>query len=255
MNQVRRLTLLLALLVPPGVATAGQAPSEQHLEAYFWHLSAANDAAGKRIDGLFVKGRPPLSLQFTQGYFRRLNLCNIVSARYHLQGSQLITGDGEQTLIGCMGAVAEQEALANKAFAGPATLALASDGTLMLRNAGDAVLVFTPEPTPETRYGSPGEKLYLEVASRTVPCPQPARTGTPCLQVREVHYDSHGVQQGQPGAYVPFSGSIEGFTHQPGMRSVLMVKRFRIAPSRAHGATWAYVSQGEIRTTSETLPE
>lgn len=60
--------------------------------------------------------------------------------------------------------------------------------------------------------------------------------------------DDYGIQPGVPGAYVPFQGAIEGFTHQPGMRSVLRVKRFRIPGSRADGAAWAYVSQGAIRT-------
>lgn len=248
MKIARILALLLAWLTFPYLAQAHQAPSQMHLEAHFWHLSTATDAGGKRMEALFVPGRRPIGLQFSHGYFNLLNLCNAVSSRYRLLGNQLIIGDGQQTLIGCMGAVAEQEALATRALAGTATLELTADGTLVVRNASGAELAFTPEPTPETRYGSPGEVLYLEIASRTVPCPQSAPTATPCLQVREVHYDDHGIQQGLPGPYVPFQGAIEGFTHQPGMRSVLRVKRFRIPPSRADGAAWAYVSQGAIRT-------
>lgn len=255
MKHARILTMLLAGLASPGLVQASEAPSQQHLEAYFWHLSTATDAAGKRIDGLFVADRRPITLQFARGYSSVLNLCNAVSAAYRLQGDQLILEDGVQTLVGCRGAVAKQETLANRTLAGTATLRLADDGALRMRTANGAVLVFTPEPTAETRYGSPGELLYLEVASRTVPCRRASPPHTPCLQVREVHYDSHGVQQGVPGAYLPFQGILEGFRLEPGMRSVLRVKRFRIRPPRADGSIWAYVSQGAIRTTSETLPE
>ena len=204
---------------------------------------------------MFVKGRRPISLQFARGYSSVLNLCNAVSARYRLQGDQLILEDGVQTLAGCRGAVAEQERLASSTITSTATLRLVDDGALRMRTANGAVLVFTPEPTAETRYGSQGEVLYLEVASRTVPCRRALPPHTPCLQVREVHYDSHGVQQGVPGPYLPFQGVLEAFQLEPGMRSVLRVKRFRIRPPHADGSTWAYVSQGAIRTTSETLPE
>lgn len=248
MKIVRIVALLLAWLSFPFLAQAHQAPSQKHLEAYFWHLSMAADADGKRIEGLFVKGQRPISLRFSHGYFNLLNLCNAVSSRYRLLGNQLIIGDGQQTLIGCMGAVAEQEALATRALAGTATLGLAGDGALILRNASGAKLTFTPEPTPETRYGSPGEVLYLDIAPRMGPCPPPASKDTRCLQVRQVQDDDYGIQPGAPGAYVPFQGAIEGFSHQPGMRSVLRVKRFRIPGSRADGAAWAYVSQGAIRT-------
>ncbi len=249
MKIARITSLLLGLaLALPGPARAGATPDPTRLEASFWHLAKATDGHGRRIHALFLPGRPPLRLHFAQGYMRMSNLCNASSGRYRLQGDQLIIEDGIQTTMGCREALLDQESRAHAAIASRTTLTLADDRTLHMRNASGDVLVFTPEPTPETRYGSPGEVLYLDVAPRTGPCPPPAPKDTRCLQVRQVQDDDYGIPPGAQGAYAPFQGAIEGFSHQPGMRSVLRVKRFRIPGSRADGAAWAYVSQGAIRT-------
>lgn len=246
------LCLIVLLTAFQNAAVASTAPTHAHLEAYVWHLSEATDARGERIDALFVEGRPPLAVRFTQGQLGVLNLCNAMGAGYRLQGSHLFVVQGERTVVGCRDEVAEQEsrAIALITHSSSATLTQADDGALAWRTAHGEVLVFLPEPTPETRYGSPGETLYLEVASRTAPCASP--TGAQCLQVREVHYGSNGSMLASEGEFVSVPWQIEGFSHEDGLSNVLLVKRFAISGPKP---SWAYVSKGALRTTRERAEE
>lgn len=245
------LCLALSACMVPAVGAAAVGPNNTHLQAYVWHLAEATDPQGRRIDALFVKDTPPPALSFAHGYISVQNLCNATSARYHLEGGRLIIGDGMQTLVGCTGAVAAQEEQANALIftAAEPTLTLSEDGAMTwLGQRGDR-LVFTPQPTPETRYGSAGQTLHLEVASRTVPCAPPSPPTSQCLQVREVQ-GMTDRELASAGAFTTVPWQIEGFTHEDGMRSVLLVKRFA---TRTDGTapTWAYVFQGAYRTTNE----
>lgn len=68
--------------------------------------------------------------------------------------------------------------------------------------------------------------MFLEVAPREVPCDAPVSRGATCLNVRERHYDSHGLKAGEPGPWHALVQTIEGYTHAPGVRNVLRVKRY-----------------------------
>jgi hypothetical protein len=62
-----------------------------------------------------------------------------------------------------------------------------------------------------------------------------------CLQVRERHYDEHGLQTGTPGDWQPLYQDIEGYTHEDGIRNVLRVKRYTIKNPPADAPSTAYV--------------
>jgi hypothetical protein len=53
-----------------------------------------------------------------------------------------------------------------------------------------------------------------------------------------------------PGAWQPFAETIEGYTHQPGVRNVLRLKRFDRAPAGG-GASFFYVL--DLVVESETV--
>jgi hypothetical protein len=55
---------------------------------------------------------------------------------------------------------------------------------------------------------------------------------------------------GVPGAWQPFAESIEGYTHQPGVRNVLRLKRFDRA-TVGGGASFLYVL--DLVVESETV--
>jgi len=113
------------------------------------------------------------------------------------------------------------------------------------------VLVFTPEPTAETRYGGPGETVFLEVAAQTKPCSHPLIPNMQCLQTREVAFDDKGLKQGTPGEFENFYGTIEGYTHEDGVRNVVRVKRYKIANPPADGSSVAYVLDMVVESANE----
>ena len=80
-------------------------------------------------------------------------------------------------------------------------------------------------PTPETRFGAAGERVFLEVAPQRVACNHPLMPQAQCLSVRDVHYGDNGVRQ-SVGAWRVFHGEIEGYQHEPGMRNVLRLQRY-----------------------------
>ena len=120
--------------------------------------------------------------------------------------------------------------------------------TLVLAAADGSVLTFNAVPTAETRYGGPGETVFWEVADQTKPCPHPLMANAQCLQVREIRYDANGIKQGTPGEFTHFYGQIEGYTHQPGVRNVLRLKRFDVANPPADADRFAYVLDMAVET-------
>ena len=61
------------------------------------------------------------------------------------------------------------------------------------------------------------------------------------LQVRELQYDDKGLKVGTPGAFEHFYDSIEGYTHEPGIRNVLRVDRYTVKNPPADASSSAYV--------------
>jgi Domain of unknown function (DUF4377) len=66
----------------------------------------------------------------------------------------------------------------------------------------------------------------------------PAGASVAAAQVRELHCDAKGLRSGTPGAWQLFHDTIEGYTHEEGVRNVVRIKRFPIAnPPMAAPAT------------------
>ena len=103
------------------------------------------------------------------------------------------------------------------------------------------MLRFEGEATADTRYGGAGETVFLEVAAHDKPCPHGTMADATCLQVREVRYDVNGVRIGNAGAFENLYQPIEGYAHEPGVRNVLRVRRYRIANPPADAPDRAYV--------------
>ena len=110
----------------------------------------------------------------------------------------------------------------------------------LVTDSGDT-LTFTGVPTAQTRVGGPAQTTFLEVAAQPVPCNHPLIADKQCLLVRERHFDEHGLPTGTPGAWQPLYQDIEGYTHTPGIRNVLRVKRYTVDNPPADGSSVAYV--------------
>lgn len=233
--------------VPGSAATAHTEAAM--LERYHWQLSDANDADGARIDALFVRADRPVQLDFADQRLSVGNTCNRMGGQYEISDGRLQVGRMAQTRMACADpALAALDDAVGKRLQGNLQLDMepASDPAgdaprLSLTTTAGDVLVFTGQPTAQMRYGSQGETVFLEVAAKTVPCQHPLIPDKQCLQVRERHYDQAGLATGKPGDWQPLYQDIEGYTHQPGVRNVLRLKRFAIANPPADGLSVAYV--------------
>ena len=231
---------------PPTVAAAATeaaatTPADASaLSAHHWRLSDAKDAQGQRIEALFVNAEKPLQLDFKDGRVGISNTCNRMGGAYSVEGDQLKFDPLASTMMACADAklmALDQEV--GKRLEGSAKFARAGD-TLTLATASGDVLTFSGEPNAETRYGGPGETVFLEIAAQAKPCSHPLIPDKQCLQVRELKYDDKGIKTGTDGAFGNFYSDIEGYAHEPGVRNVLRVKRYTVKNPPADGSSLAY---------------
>lgn len=225
---------------------AAQSPA-QVLPRYHWRLTGATATDGKPIEVLLTTPARPLTLDFSGHHLQVANGCNRMGAGFTAQEGALTVGRMESTLMACADrSLMDRDRAFGERLQGRLDLGLArGDGPapfeMTLTTAAGDRMLFQGEPTAATRYGSAGETVFLEVAAQTRPCPHPLMPGHQCLQVRERRYDAQGLAVGTPGPYEHFYGEIEGYTHEPGVRNVLRLKRYRIANPPADAPDQAYV--------------
>lgn len=237
---------------PSAPATADEAAAG--LDGWHWQLSDAVDAGGDRIDALFVRADRPLQLDFADGHVGISGGCNRIGGSYAIEGQRLQVGELVQTLMACP----EQALMALDTAASTHLQGrlqwrreAGDPPTLTLVTAGDARLTFIGEPTARTRYGGPGERMFLEVAAQRTPCQHPLIPDMQCLRVREVHYGQDGLRQGEPGQWQPLYEEIEGYEHQPGVRNVIRVDRFTRDPAPADASSIVYVHDMTVESAIE----
>ena len=229
---------------PASAAAPAASDANAQLGRYHWRLRDATDANGKRIDALFVQADKPLQLDFADGRIAVANACNRMGGGYSLEGESLTIARMASTMMACTDPkLMALDGEIGKRLEGASKLTLLTGDTptLTLANGAGDTLVFAGEPTAETRYGGPGERMFLEVAAHAKPCSHPLIPDMQCLQVREVKYDDQGLKVGTPGEFGNFYDSIDGYTHEDGVRNVLRVERYTIENPPADGSRYAYV--------------
>lgn len=237
---------------PAATQNASAALSASLLHANHWRLESATDASGKRIDALFARADKPVTLDFKEDRIAISNTCNRMGGGYTLADGSLTISPMASTMMACTdkNLMALDQAVGSR-LEGALKTELGDAGQLTLRTAKGDVLVFTPEPTAETRYGGEGETVFLEVAAQTKPCPHPMIRDKQCLQTREIRYDANGIKQGEPGEWQHFYDAIEGYTHEDGVRNVVRVKRYKIANPPADASSNAYVLDMVVESANE----
>ncbi len=222
------------------------------LAGYYWRLQEATDAQGKRIDALLVRPEQPLQFNIANGRIAVLNACNQMAGTIRFDGDQARVERLISTKMACLDApIMALDGAISLRLQGAARIALReSDPPQLVWTAANGdVLRFVGAPTPETRYGGAGETVYFEVAPQTKPCrPGLAPRTVPCLQTRELRYDENGLRIGEPGPWQTSGLRIEGFTHEPGIRTVLRVKRFTIRNAPADAPQVAYILDTAIES-------
>lgn len=237
---------------PPAAPAAPELATE--LPRYHWRLQEATAADGRRIDALFARVDAPLQLDFDKGRLAISNTCNRMGGSYALAAGTLTVGRLASTMMACTDPkLMALDGEAGKRLEGALSFALAAGGapSLTLGNAAGDTLVFAGTPTAATRFGGPGERVFLEVAADTKPCSHPLIPDMQCLQVREIKYDDNGLKVGTPGAFGNFYDAIEGYTHEPGVRNVLRLQRYTRTNVPADASKYAYVLDMVVESANE----
>ncbi len=203
------------------------------LLAYHWRLESAADSAGQAIAALFPGPENRLGLEFAGGRLGVTGGCNRIGAGFQLvEVSKLQLGPATSTMMGCPPPLAAADEAIASFLSGTLQAELQGDAdapVLRLSAVDGRVLDFKGTPTPETRFGGPGTRVFLEVS--TQPCEPPADAATTCLRVRNLHFDEQGLRSGEPGEWRALPGGIESYTPSPGQQQVVRVKRFETAGS------------------------
>ena len=253
------LSLLLPLMVvactqsrtPAGAPAATTSQPERRdpmgtaLEGYHWRLQDATDKQGRRIAALLVRPTLPLQLDVADGRIRITNSCNRMSADIHIDGDTLRIGPLVSTKMACAdpAVMALDSEVAKRLEDGIGLKLLESDPPqLVWTTANGDRLRFVGMAPPEIRFGNPGTIVFMEVAAHIKPCQHPMMPSlSRCLEVRELQYDAEGLRSGTPGAWQLFHDTIEGYTHEEGVRNVLRIKRFQIANPPMDAPATGYV--------------
>ena len=233
----------------PAAAPTGPAGDASSLGAYHWKLVQAFTAQGQEDQSWFLpagSGQPALQLDFADKRLVVKNLCNTMSAGYSTDGQRISTQRPASTLKACDDdqlMVLEQKVARN--------LPLAKQWAVQLGEGQQAprlTLGFIDgtrwqldgTPTANSRYGSAGERIFLEVAPQRTACSHPQIRDFQCLRVREIRYGGNGVKT-STGAWENFYSEIEGYQHAPGTRNVLRIQRYKRQNVLADAPAYAYV--------------
>lgn len=229
---------------PPATSSDSAATGNRMLDGQLWHMSVATNAAGKRIDALFPAADRPLTLQFKDGQVSVSGSCNRIGGDYRIDDQGwLQVGDLESTRMACAPALMEADKAISALLAQPLAPRIEETAPprLKLESSDGGSSTWVGEATAETRYGSAGETVFLEVAPQRVACNHPLIPDHQCLQVREIRYDDSGIKQSPPEDWQPLYEDIEGFDFVTGERKVLRLKKFKRDPAPADASSIAYV--------------
>ncbi len=219
-------------------------PGPASLTAYYWDLASATDASGAPIAALEPGVARKLRLAFTDRGLSVHGGCNTQFGGYRYENGVLRVASLASTMKACEQSLMQLDAEIGRRLKGELRATLQGDAAaprLALQAQDGAVLRFSGVPTPETRYGSVGETLFLEVAAQRVQCSHPLMPDHRCLSVRERRYAGNGVPLPAQEDWHPLYQSIDGYTHRDGVRTVLRVKRYEWKNPPADAPSHAYV--------------
>lgn len=214
------------------VSVLQQQNADKTLTQYTWTLETDN-------------APKPITLQFSdEGRLSISTSCNTMGSSWKIENNQIVTGNLMSTMMGCSDNAMKQEGLAASWFDGrkvPFVLNLndTNQPTLTLVGAKGEKFVLNGQMTPETKYNTKAETIFLEVSPKTKPC-QGVAPQT-CLQVREIKYSEQGLKTQVDKDWSLFYDQIQGFQHTPDERQIIRVKRYEIKNPAADQSKYAYV--------------
>lgn len=244
----------------PAAVKSDPAPASSiDLRGYTWNLDSAVDAAGKPIALLQREGKYGLKLSFNGDNLGVSGGCNHVGAGFKLAGDRIEIGGFRSTLMACQDQrLMQMDSAIGEQLKGSTRFVIEGEAPqprLLLTTAGGAKLTLSGEPTAETRYGGPGATVFLEVDSQLRKCSHPLIPNYQCLWVRERKYDDNGVALKPSDEWHFLYQSIEGYTHEAGIRNVVRVKKFDIKNPPADASSVAYVLDMVVESESVPAPK
>ncbi|KYQ72130.1 META and DUF4377 domain-containing protein [Acinetobacter pragensis] len=187
----------------------------------------------------------PLVLNFdSEGRLSIATSCNSLGSSWKVAGNQIETGAMMATQMACPAPAMQQESTAASIFKNGKTpfvlnLNNADEPTLTLTAADGKQYVFTGKMTPETKYSTQAETIFLEISPQTKSCTGVAPQT--CLQVREIKYAENGVKTQVDKDWTLFYSGIEGYTHNPAERQIVRIKRYELKNPAADQSKYVYV--------------
>ena len=222
----------------------------QILEDHRWSLEWATDSKDRRLDALFPKAGRPFTFTFAESRLFVQGGCNSFRGSYQINAQgQLDAPRLASTMMACEPELMKADSALVNLLAQPLRIELTQGAQPQLRllTAANEILGLKGQITPEALYG-PGTIVFLEVDAQRTKCQNPWNAETQCLQVRERRFDEQGLRVGTPGPFQPFYATIDGYTHTPGERNVIRVKRFQRSPVPADAPPAVYVLDLMVET-------
>jgi heat shock protein HslJ len=240
------------LLVQPAAATGASSPQPHRrgadpalvrsLQDHRWTLQSATADGGKPIEALQLAD-PRFVLRFDGARLSVQGGCNTMNGDWRLSPqSQLRIGRLAATMKACEPPLMAADTAMSALLAQPLDASIEAGDAPVLRlvTPDRQTLRWSGQRTPRSLYGAP-TRQFLEVAPQRVACTPALMPPTTCLQVRERQFDAQGLRVGEPGPWRAFYGTIDGYTHQPGVRNVIRVDRYKRPNPPADASAYVYV--------------
>ncbi len=186
----------------------------------------------------------PIVLNFNDNRLSIATGCNNMNGAWKITDGLLEVGNLAATNMMCSPELMKQEGLSAQLFQGrkvPFVLNTTNteQPSLTIVAADGQKYVFTGKMTPETKYQTQAETIFLEISPETKQCTGVAPQT--CLLVREIKYDQSGVKTQVDKDWTYFYDHIDGFTHNPNERQVVRIKRYELKNPAADQSKYAYV--------------
>ncbi len=208
-----------------------QQNASKTLSSYQWSYLPAGSSA-------------PIVLNFDEQRLSIATGCNTQGGSWKAENNILVTGNMMSTNMMCSPALMKQEAFSASLFqVGKTPFVLNTtdieNPTLTLMSPTGEKVTFLGKMTPETKYNTQAETIFLEISPETKKCVGVAPQT--CLQFREIKYADNGVKTQVDKDWTLFYSGIEGYTHSPTERQVVRIKRYEIKNPAADQSKYAYV--------------
>ncbi|WP_130802146.1 META and DUF4377 domain-containing protein [Acinetobacter ihumii] len=186
----------------------------------------------------------PIQLNFSENRLSIITGCNNQGGSWKIENNQLVTSSLVSTMKACEPTLMKNEQFSSSLFSDQKNkfelnTSSVESPSLTITAANGQKYEFKGTMTPETKYQSQGEIIFLEISPETKQCTGVAPQT--CLQVREIKYDDKGIKTQVDKDWTLFYDQIDGYQHRDDQRVIIRVKRYERKNPAADQSKYAYV--------------